>query len=324
MNSVAPVHSSLPPSVNASNGVSCNQAVGEIIRKLWGVRGIYQIQNLKTLKVYVGSSKNIGKRIQFHFSQLRRGKHDSPKLQHSFVKHSEAAFTVALLERCDTITDAELTAREQVWMDNLNAYKGGYNSRPTSDCSRGVIKTPDIIERTKASVARFWKSNEGKNTAKALSKQFKGKQRGVWTEESSKKSSQSLKHYYSNNPFARLDRSAISLSSAPKCSDKKKAGMAKHFLKNPDDKQRRAAQMHQHRAKAHITILLNAFSYHSKQLSPLGILTPLQLAEHCVRRFSRGESARSISLSLGIDHKCVMVWMRALPKLYKAKTPQPL
>lgn len=49
--------------------------------------GIYQIKNILTGKVYVGSSIDIHDRILDHKQMLKKDKHHSPKLQNSVNKY---------------------------------------------------------------------------------------------------------------------------------------------------------------------------------------------------------------------------------------------
>ena len=64
------------------------------------VSGIYFIRNTVTGTEYIGSSKGIRTRVQGHLWALRKGKHVNPRLQHSFVKHGEEAFTCGVLTLC--------------------------------------------------------------------------------------------------------------------------------------------------------------------------------------------------------------------------------
>ena len=50
------------------------------------MQGIYKIENIKTGKIYIGSSKNIKSRFYTHKRELEKGTHHSYKLQKSYTK----------------------------------------------------------------------------------------------------------------------------------------------------------------------------------------------------------------------------------------------
>lgn len=77
--------------------------------------GVYAIMR-KGEMIYVGSSLNMRKRKSCHLSQLRHGRHINRRLQRSFLKNGESAFTFVCLERCP---HDELASTEQRWLDRL-------------------------------------------------------------------------------------------------------------------------------------------------------------------------------------------------------------
>lgn len=91
------------------------------------IQGIYQIKNLITSKVYVGSSKNIYKRWQDHRRNLRLNKHHSPYLQASWNKYGEDCFKFSILEKVADID--KLFGRESEWIVKLKSINvdHGYN-----------------------------------------------------------------------------------------------------------------------------------------------------------------------------------------------------
>lgn len=80
-------------------------------------KGIYCIKNTINNKLYIGSSKNINKRKQEHFSRLRRGVHKNVKLQASYNKHGEASFIFEILETNSKLNREELLSLEQNYID---------------------------------------------------------------------------------------------------------------------------------------------------------------------------------------------------------------
>jgi len=99
--------------------------------------GIYAITHLRTGRVYVGSASNISKRWSAHRKALRLGRHLNPHLQLAWTKYGECAFSFSIIE----VTD-NLTAREQFWIDELQAVAEGFNICPIARSSRGVKRGP--------------------------------------------------------------------------------------------------------------------------------------------------------------------------------------
>jgi len=87
--------------------------------------GIYTINNLKSGKVYIGSTKNFEKRWGEHINELRKGNHVNPHLQHAWNKYGESAFEFMV---CEYVDDSEqLINREQYWLDFHRMYTDVYN-----------------------------------------------------------------------------------------------------------------------------------------------------------------------------------------------------
>lgn len=62
--------------------------------------GIYQILNTITEERYIGSSKNIRKRIMVHLNNLNKGTHGNIHLQHAWNKYGEKIFNISVIELC--------------------------------------------------------------------------------------------------------------------------------------------------------------------------------------------------------------------------------
>lgn len=90
-----------------------------ITKTLLGKSGIYCIINTKNQKKYIGSSKNLYRRLSTHRAYLRKGIHQNPKLQNSWNKYGEAQFQYYILEFCDI---EALLEREQFYIDTINPY----------------------------------------------------------------------------------------------------------------------------------------------------------------------------------------------------------
>lgn len=110
--------------------------------------GIYAIVNKVNGKRYVGSAVNLRNRWKVHKSALNSGRHHSKRLQSSWLKNGEAAFSFEVLELVEK--DA-LIAREQHWIDELGVVGwNGYNVSPTAGNCLGVTHS----EATKAARSR--------------------------------------------------------------------------------------------------------------------------------------------------------------------------
>ncbi len=78
--------------------------------------GIYAIVHLASGRRYIGSAANIDGRWRGHRSDLRKGRHSSPYLQHVWTKHGEHGFVFVVLETLPKDSKA-LKSREQYWLD---------------------------------------------------------------------------------------------------------------------------------------------------------------------------------------------------------------
>lgn len=84
--------------------------------------GIYKIENEITNQCYIGSSKNIKKRIMNHKYYLKNNIHHSKYLQRSYEKHGKDCFSFEILEICKI---ENLLNREQYYIDTLNPKYNG-------------------------------------------------------------------------------------------------------------------------------------------------------------------------------------------------------
>lgn len=106
------------------------------------ISGIYKIENLKNGKIYIGSSKDIGKRKASHFYCLRKNKHPSRHLQGAFNKYGEASFKMSLLEKTPI---EDLIIKEQYYIDTLSSSNPdiGYNLRKDACSNTGLKRSKD-------------------------------------------------------------------------------------------------------------------------------------------------------------------------------------
>ncbi len=106
--------------------------------------GIYQIKNIITDKVYIGSAININLRWKEHLNDLKGNKHHSIKLQRSFNIHGIDNFMFEVIEPCDIII---LIEREQFFIDMFDSYNNGYNCIPTAGSRLGSIQSEETKEK---------------------------------------------------------------------------------------------------------------------------------------------------------------------------------
>jgi len=99
--------------------------------------GIFQIKNLQTGKILLGSSTNLAGPLNKHRFMLSIGKHDNAALQSDWNQYGAAAFTFEILEIVKPSEnplfnlDDELTLLEQIWIEKLHPMgAGGYNLGP--------------------------------------------------------------------------------------------------------------------------------------------------------------------------------------------------
>ena len=102
--------------------------------------GVYQIRNIITGKIYIGSSVDIDTRWAEHKRDLRVGKHRNKRLQNSYNKHGETSFVYEVLE----LTNKDnLYDREQYWIDATSAWKRGVGD----NIQRVVLAPPAITKK---------------------------------------------------------------------------------------------------------------------------------------------------------------------------------
>ena len=91
----------------------------KIIKNLWKKAGIYCIVNVCNQKKYIGSSKNLYRRLMSHRSALRKGIHENKKLQNSWNKHGEDNFQYYILEYCQ---ESNLISKEQYYINHIKPW----------------------------------------------------------------------------------------------------------------------------------------------------------------------------------------------------------
>lgn len=99
------------------------------------MRGVYQIRNTETGKLYIGSSVNVARRLYMHRRMLVAGTHHSIALQRAWDKHGAEAFDFSLLKE---VPEGDLLAAEQACIDAAQSFgDGGYNMCPVAGTRAG-------------------------------------------------------------------------------------------------------------------------------------------------------------------------------------------
>jgi len=96
-------------------------------KKLNNIMGIYKITNKINNKIYIGSSKDITKRWQYHINDLMYNRHHSYKLQKDFNEFGLNAFVfeiIQIVEDKNKLLDIEqdFMDKTQCWLNEI-----GYN-----------------------------------------------------------------------------------------------------------------------------------------------------------------------------------------------------
>lgn len=132
-----------------------------------GVSGVYAIRHVESGKVYVGSSRDVRRRLFAHLYALRETSHCSPHLQAAWTKYGEKEFEFCLVERVEDLSS--LVAREQAWIDSTRCCEksSGYNVRRVAESNLGMKTSPEVsLKLSVALKGKPW--SEARRRAEAL------------------------------------------------------------------------------------------------------------------------------------------------------------
>ena len=115
--------------------------------------GIYKITFME--KEYVGSAKDVKKRINRHLSELKGNRHHNQKLQNEFNKHRIDALDYVVLEEVEI---EHLIEREQYYIDNINPY---YNICRTAGNTLGVLHSEEM-KAYFSKIRKGWQVSRGR------------------------------------------------------------------------------------------------------------------------------------------------------------------
>lgn len=159
------------------------------------ISAIYYIYNTKSQKMYIGSSKDVIKRLNCHQRHLRQNNHDNKYLQNSWNVYKEDNFTFAILERTKS---KNLIEREQFWIDYYNSHndKFGYNICPKAGSPfagrKHSIRSKKLMSFKAKGQTHFLGCKHSEEAKKKMvlswkTKRRKGKREGCFHSEETKK-----------------------------------------------------------------------------------------------------------------------------------------
>lgn len=99
--------------------------------------------NITSGNFYIGSSKNVSKRIGRHKYVLKNNIYDNSRIKEDAIKYGIDSFIFEVLEYCD---DSERLQKEQHYYEKLNPY---YNVWPSVYSAKNRNYTPEQLQRLK-------------------------------------------------------------------------------------------------------------------------------------------------------------------------------
>jgi group I intron endonuclease len=265
--------------------------------------GIYGIYHNASSRIYVGSAKDIRKRLYQHLGILLAKKHHSRYLQNAWNKYGQTAFSIILLE---IISVEKLNEREQFWIDHFDSYEKGFNGRPKAESLRGIKWSQAQNEARSRTNSKVWSD---KSMRQRVSARFKGYRRGVWTESSRKQVSEALKRRHAENPEWR--RRAQKWLHSPE-SEAKRIASFKAALKRPEIyKTLVNCALNASKSPARPVAIRKGY-FEKFNRKSLGFNSPEEMDQACLKLYSEGKSCREIGRLFHIDHHGVTSRLRRL------------
>ena len=158
------------------------------------ITGIYMIKCKINNKVYIGQSKNIKKRFNYHRSALNRNNHDNDLLQNDWNKYGQDYFEFNIIVECE---EHKLNELEREYINEYKSCDFGYNMTFGKDENGAEIYTEEA--KKKMSEAKKGKHHT-EETRKKISESKMGYNH---TEETKKKMSKNHSDFSdSKNPKA--------------------------------------------------------------------------------------------------------------------------
>ena len=137
-----------------------------------GEVAIYKITHIASGKIYIGSTVNPKQRLIHHRNDLNKGRHPAKRLQNSWRKYGQDAFSFEIIEVC---AEQKRTEREQHYIDELNPFFNWAKTIPASLDARVRKQISEAMRGNQNTKGLKW-SDEAR--AK-MSKAVKGKPRSA-------------------------------------------------------------------------------------------------------------------------------------------------
>lgn len=127
--------------------------VVKVIHNKEKIGAVYKIMNIKTNKMYIGSSKDVYKRFYQHIKSLFKNNHHSIHLQNSWNKYGSSSFMFEIIEiinkdnfKDDKEYTKHLREEEQYYIDYYQACnpKYGYNINKKAEGGRNLYTFEDL------------------------------------------------------------------------------------------------------------------------------------------------------------------------------------
>ena len=179
--------------------------------------GVYKIINTTTGDFYVGSSVNLKERLQTHRCELRKNKHGNARLQRSWNKYGEEAFSFQVILLCDP---SNKLFYEQRLIDGL---------KPDFNLAKDALAPMQGRKHTREAREKIGKACTGRVFSDEVRKQRSERMSGVG--------------FFSGKKHSDETKKKISLSKMGKCGwpvghkhteeSKKKISLSKKGVPNP-------------------------------------------------------------------------------------------
>lgn len=118
---------------------------------------------------YVGSSVNLKTRLQQHKNDLLKGKHDNPRLQHTFNKYKADKVWYSILETFENLPYEELLKAERKWIETLGPVANMKLDPVTQNNCLSNAKTVYQFDKQGRKVASFSSTKEAERVTKIKS-----------------------------------------------------------------------------------------------------------------------------------------------------------
>lgn len=147
--------------------------------------GLYTIRNTRNGMFYIGSSKNIRKRILAHKASMKKGKHSNWKIRRDYKRYGAGSFQFDVMLQCP---EANLRELEQAWLDmwvgdelcyNIadiadEPYNKGLKGKDNPMYGKtgalhprfGIKHSQAVIDKQRKLINELWKDEEYRNAHK--------------------------------------------------------------------------------------------------------------------------------------------------------------